>query len=77
MPVRCSALVNDTVGTLLSKAYQSGAALIGGIFGTGTNGAYVEKMKAITKDLPVPMDFEYMIVNTECKQFLIGAGTVC
>lgn len=67
VPVKCSALVNDTVGTLLSRAYQGGSALVGGIFGTGTNGAYLEKMSAITKDLPVPIDFEYMIVNTECE----------
>lgn len=65
--VKCSALVNDTVGTLLSRAYQSGAALVGGIFGTGTNGAYVERMSAIKKPLPVPLDFEFMIINTECE----------
>ena len=69
VPVKCSALVNDTVGTLLSRAYQSGAALCGGIFGTGTNGAYLEKMSSITKKLPVPIDFEYMIVNTEWGAF--------
>lgn len=67
VPVRCSALVNDTVGTLLSRAYQSGAALVGGIFGTGTNGAYVEKLSAITKKLPSQLEFEFMIINTECK----------
>jgi len=69
VPVRCSALVNDTVGTLLSRAYQSGAALVGGIFGTGTNGAYLEKMSAITKPLPTAVDFDYMIVNTEWGAF--------
>jgi hexokinase len=47
--VRCSALVNDTVGTLLSRSYQSGPALIGAIFGTGTNGAYIDKVDTITK----------------------------
>jgi len=67
--VRCSALVNDTVGTLLSRAYQSGAALVGGIFGTGTNGAYVERMSVVKKPLPVPIDFEYMIINTEWGAF--------
>lgn len=88
VPVKCSALVNDTVGTLLSRAYQSGAALVGGIFGTGTkqvevyrqvllsltvsvphSGAYLERMSSITKGLPVPLNFEYMIVNTEWGAF--------
>lgn len=32
VPVKCSALVNDTVGTMLSRAYQSGGALMGAIF---------------------------------------------
>jgi len=67
--VRCSALVNDTVGTLLSRAYQSGAAVIGAIFGTGTNGAYLERMAAITKPLPEKLDFEHMILNTEWGAF--------
>ncbi|CDZ96529.1 hexokinase [Phaffia rhodozyma] len=47
--VRCSALVNDTVGTMLSSSYQHGPALIGAIFGTGTNGAYLEDLSKITK----------------------------
>jgi hexokinase len=69
VPVKCSALVNDTVGTLLSRAYQSGAAFVGAIFGTGTNGAYLERMSSISKKLPVPIDFEYMIINTEWGAF--------
>ncbi|RSH94057.1 glucokinase [Saitozyma podzolica] len=47
--VRVSALVNDTVGTLLSRSYQNGPALIGAIFGTGTNGAYIDKTRTIKK----------------------------
>ena len=49
VPVRVVALVNDTVGTLLSGAYQSGSALAGAIFGTGTNGAFLVPMKQIGK----------------------------
>lgn len=72
--VRCSALVNDTVGTLLSRSYQSGPALVGAIFGTGTNGAYIDKTETITKmgeaaikeSLKGGKDAgEYMVVNTE------------
>lgn len=61
--------MNDTVGTLLSHAYQSGAAVAGAIFGTGTNGAYLEKMSNLTKDIPVPGKHEYMVVNTEWGAF--------
>jgi len=68
IPVKCSALVNDTVGTMLSRAYQSGGALLGAIFGTGTNAAYLEKMSNI-KTLQIKADetpLEYMIINTVC-----------
>lgn len=34
---------------MLSASYQAGPALIGGIFGTGTNGAYLEDLTKITK----------------------------
>jgi hexokinase len=58
--VKCVALVNDvrvrglghrlttdfpkTVGTLLTRGYIAGGSVIGAIFGTGTNGAYIEEM---------------------------------
>ena len=52
LPVRVAALVNDTVGTLMARAYTSpgkARALLGAIFGTGTNGAYVERRARVTK----------------------------
>lgn len=52
LPVRVAALVNDTVGTLMARSYTSPGetgTLLGAIFGTGTNGAYVEKLEKITK----------------------------
>ncbi|PYI30112.1 hypothetical protein BP00DRAFT_399328 [Aspergillus indologenus CBS 114.80] len=52
LPVRVAALVNDTVGTLMARSYTSPGAtgtFLGAIFGTGTNGAYVEKLDRITK----------------------------
>ncbi|KAF2772646.1 putative glucokinase [Teratosphaeria nubilosa] len=52
LPVRVAALVNDTVGTLMARSYTSPGktgTLLGAIFGTGTNGAYVEKLDRITK----------------------------
>lgn len=71
MRVKCVALVNDTVGALLSRAYQSGGCILGAIFGTGTNGAYVEDISKIKKleDTPAASKGGYMIVNTEWGAF--------
>ncbi|KAI0052574.1 hypothetical protein FA95DRAFT_1553239 [Auriscalpium vulgare] len=65
--VRCVALVNDTVGALLSRAYTSGGCILGAIFGTGTNGAYVEQVANITKlgNHPIVAKGGEMVVNTE------------
>src|SRR6201996_8858310 len=52
LPVRVAALVNDTVGTLMARSYTSPGktgTLIGAIFGTGTNGAYVERLNRVKK----------------------------
>ncbi|KAI9788838.1 MAG: glucokinase [Peltula sp. TS41687] len=52
LPVRVAAVVNDTVGTLMARSYTSPGkkgALLGCILGTGTNGAYVEKLEKVTK----------------------------
>jgi len=74
LPVKVAALVNDTVGTLMARSYSSpgkSGAILGAIFGTGTNGAYVEKLANIKK----PMTGEYdkstgdMVVNTEWGSF--------
>jgi hexokinase len=57
----------QTVGALLSRAYTSGGCILGAIFGTGTNGAYVEQVSKITKlsqNSTVAAGGE-MIVNTE------------
>ncbi|KAH9853885.1 hexokinase [Lenzites betulinus] len=69
--VRCVALVNDTVGALLSRAYTSGGCVLGSIFGTGTNGAFVERVENITKlgDSPARQKGGYMVVNTEWGAF--------
>ncbi|WWC61083.1 uncharacterized protein I303_103661 [Kwoniella dejecticola CBS 10117] len=76
--VRCSALVNDTVGTLLSRSYQSGPALIGAIFGTGTNGAYIDKTRTVQKlgedkikqaEAGGEHAGQFMVVNTEWGAF--------
>ncbi|KAI8997925.1 hypothetical protein BC832DRAFT_535257 [Gaertneriomyces semiglobifer] len=63
--VKVTALVNDTVGTLISHAYKDSQTLIAVILGTGTNAAYVESLSNLTKPLPTPSTSEEMIINTE------------
>jgi len=75
--VRCSALVNDTCGTLMAAAYERGDCLCGGIFGTGTNGAYVEDIDQLTKmgfqgdelEENKRHGLDKMVVNTEWGAF--------
>jgi len=78
LPVKVAALVNDTVGTLMARSYSSPGktkTLLGAIFGTGTNGAYVEKLSRVTKMNAIHGEAEYdkttgeMIVNTEWGSF--------
>lgn len=52
LPLVVTALTNDTVGTLAARAYSTPGhtrPLLGAIFGTGTNGAYMEPLSNITK----------------------------
>ncbi|KAL6705532.1 glucokinase [Coniothyrium glycines] len=78
LPVKVAALVNDTVGTLMARSYTSPGktgTLLGAIFGTGTNGAYVEKLEKVKKltQKKESGDFDTstgeMIVNTEWGSF--------
>lgn len=74
LPVKVAALVNDTVGTLMSRSYTAPGkttTLLGAIFGTGTNGAYVEKLSNIKKPLEGVYDKTsgLMVVNTEWGSF--------
>ena len=47
--VEIVAVVNDTVGTLMSCAFENHACQIGLIAGTGSNACYMEKQSNITK----------------------------
>ncbi|KAL8987919.1 MAG: hypothetical protein Q9177_002934 [Variospora cf. flavescens] len=78
LPVKVAALVNDTVGTLMARSYTSPGktgTLLGAIFGTGTNGAYVEKLHKVTKLKKMEEQGGYddstgnMIINTEWGSF--------
>lgn len=80
LPVKVAALVNDTVGTLMARSYTSPGktgTLIGAIFGTGTNGAYVEKLSNVTKMAEIEAEHGalydkstgLMIINSEWGSF--------
>ncbi|KAF7195583.1 Glucokinase [Pseudocercospora fuligena] len=86
LPVRVAALVNDTVGTLMARSYTSPGktgTLLGAIFGTGTNGAYVEKLDKVTKLKKqgaaageVDDSTGEMIINTEWGSFDNGLSVL-
>jgi hexokinase len=67
--VHVTALVNDTVGTLMSHAYNDPGTYVGVILGTGTNAAYVEKVSAIPKWKGGPVESGEMIINCEWGAF--------
>ncbi|KAN0076249.1 hypothetical protein V8E54_006391 [Elaphomyces granulatus] len=77
LPVRVSALVNDTVGTLMARSYTAPGkteTLLGAIFGTGTNGAYVENLSNVTKiadltETRYAIPTGKMVINTEWGSF--------
>ncbi|KAH6691380.1 glucokinase [Plectosphaerella plurivora] len=73
LPLIVRALVNDTVGTLAARAYAApgtSQTLLAAIFGTGTNGAYMERIEDITKlhgspGFSNPGPDSFMALNTE------------
>ncbi|KAH7120222.1 putative glucokinase [Dactylonectria estremocensis] len=77
LSVHVSALASDSVGTLMARSYTSttkSSTLIGAIFGTGTNAAYVERMSNLTKLQSRPEFRSHgpdsiMIMNTEWGAF--------
>ncbi|KAI7849998.1 hypothetical protein BDC45DRAFT_519169 [Circinella umbellata] len=71
--VKVTAILNDTVGTLVAHAYSNPKVRIGLIYATGINGAYPEKVEAIEK-LDPDLRANYlpgteMLVNTEIDIF--------
>ena len=77
LPVRVAALVNDTVGTLMARSYTSPgktSTLIGAIFGTGTNGAYVEKLERVKK-MKAIVDAEGGVANFDSSTGLMVVNT--
>ncbi|KAF9191232.1 glucokinase [Haplosporangium sp. Z 767] len=64
--VHVAALVNDTVGTLLAHSYKNPNTFMGAIFGTGTNGSYIETAQNIKT---MKTDAGEMIINIEWGNF--------
>jgi len=73
VPIKLTALVNDTVGTLIAGAYTDTAIKIGAIFGTGCNAAYMDTCGGIPKlahlgldpDLPMTINCEWGAFDNE------------
>ncbi|KAK8008248.1 glucokinase [Apiospora marii] len=55
LPVKVTALVNDAVGTIMARAYSLPPShvrpTVGAIFGTGTNGVYLQALNEVTKPI--------------------------
>ncbi|KAK7512875.1 hexokinase-domain-containing protein [Phyllosticta citricarpa] len=70
VPIKLSALINDTTGTLIASAYTDPRMRIGCIFGTGCNAAYMEDCGSIPKidHMKLPADTP-MAINCEWGAF--------
>ena len=49
LPVQLICVINDTVGAMIASAYNDPATIIGAIFGTGCNAAYLAHVSSIGK----------------------------
>lgn len=75
VPIRLTALINDTTGTLIASAYTDTKMKIGCIFGTGCNAAYMEDIASIPKlahmnlppDTPMAINCEWGAFDNEHK----------
>jgi len=66
--IKVSALANDTVGTLVARAYADHNCDVGVIWGTGTNACYRENLQKITK-YKTGKKSGHMVVNIEWGNF--------
>lgn len=70
VPIKLTALINDTTGALIASNYVDPSTKIAVIFGTGCNAAYMETAENIPKinDLGLPAG-EQMAINCEWGAF--------
>lgn len=70
VPIKLTALINDTTGTLIASSYTDSEMKIGCIFGTGCNAAYMETCGQIPKLEHMKLDPEQEIaINCEWGAF--------
>ena len=76
MPIKLTAVINDTTGTLIASAYTDPKMRIGCIFGTGCNAAYMENCGSIPKlaHMNLPPD-ALMAINCEWVRVIPAHGT--
>ncbi|MDD5135884.1 MAG: hypothetical protein PHX20_02680 [Candidatus Omnitrophica bacterium] len=67
--INISALVNDTVGTLVAKCYEKPDCDVGVIIGTGSNACYPEKLSGIKKWHGPGNRSGQMVINIEWGNF--------
>lgn len=67
--VECVAILNDTVGCLMSCAFQDHNCEIGVIIGTGTNACYMEKLDRVELWDGDKKEPKQVIINTEWGAF--------
>ncbi|KAI9904857.1 hypothetical protein N3K66_001386 [Trichothecium roseum] len=75
VPIKLTALINDTTGTMIASAYTDTKMKIGCIFGTGCNAAYMEDCGSIPKlahmnlppDTPMAINCEWGAFDNEHK----------
>ncbi|KAF3939756.1 Hexokinase-1 [Dactylella cylindrospora] len=73
VPIKVTALINDTTGTLIASSYTDQTTKIGCIFGTGCNAAYFEDCGEIPKlehmglppDMPMAINCEWGAFDNE------------
>ena len=73
LPIKLTALINDTTGTLIASNYTDEATRIGAIFGTGCNAAYMEDCGSVPKiahlnlppETPIAINCEYGAFDNE------------
>ncbi|KAH7137913.1 hexokinase-domain-containing protein [Dendryphion nanum] len=52
LPVKLVALANDTVGAMIASAYNDRSTIVGAIFGTGCNAAYMQRLVRSPPSIP-------------------------
>ncbi|CAL1537485.1 unnamed protein product [Lymnaea stagnalis] len=68
--VKCLAVINDTVGALMSCAHSDRSCAVGLILGTGTNACYIENLSEVkTWDGDFREPKQVVLINTEWGAF--------